>query len=60
MTSFRDMVAANVPCPTRLRKATAWQASNLQFSIQNFDADLFLPLDVSCSMFDVRRFRADL
>lgn len=50
MTSFRNMVAqtSNVPRP----------ASNSQFraAIRN----LFLPLDVQCSMRDVRRFRADL
>jgi VanZ family protein len=58
VTSFRDMVAANVHCPTRLRKAMAWQASNTQFRAAM--PNLFLRLDVHCSMMDVRRFRADL
>ncbi len=58
VTSFRDMVAANVQRPTRLRKATARRASNSQF--RTVMSNLFLPLDVQCSMMDVRRFRADL
>ena len=50
MTSFRDMVAqtSNVQRPT----------SNSQFRTAR--PNLFLPLDVQCSMLDVRRFRADL
>ena len=50
VTSFRDMVA----------QTSNVHSSNVQFSIQNGDPNLFLPLDVQCSMLDVRRFRADL
>ena len=60
VTSFRDMVAQrrmSNPSPQ------GYGVGGIQRPILNSGTvmpNLFLPLDVQCSMLDVRRFRADL
>src|SRR3954447_5743699 len=45
--------AAKVQCPSGLRKRCG--VAGVQFSIENCDPNVLLPLDAQCSLSDVRR-----